>query len=88
MALPEPETDPTKSPMIGSDCTCCDYCVYCDGMDQQGEIGAVLHDRKCPWMAKRFASGLPMNEECYQHRFDDEPEILSLLDRLEARGVK
>lgn len=85
MSLPEAETDPNESPMIPSDCTCCDTCAYCSGMDCQGEIDAVLHARACGWMRRRIAAGLPLDEDIYRHRYIDDPAIEAILERLRAR---
>jgi hypothetical protein len=54
-------------------------------MDCQGDIAAVLHTRECPWMAKRIAAGLPMDEDCYHHKYIDDPMIVVILARLRAR---
>jgi len=85
MALPELETDANATPMIPSDCTCCDWCAYCGGMDHQGEISAVLHGRNCPWMAKRLAAGMLMKDGYYNHKFLDDPEVVVVMERLAAR---
>lgn len=85
MVLPEAETNPHETPMLGSDCTCCDTCAYCGGMDQQGQIDAVLHARTCGWMLRRVALGLSLDESCYRHRYIDDPAIETILERLRTR---
>lgn len=64
--LPHAVIDPAASPMILSDCTCCDWCAYCGGLDMQGDVNAVEHAEWCSWMALQ-SRPVPIDDGHHRH---------------------